>query len=118
ALPPIASILLALDPKAGIAVTPLILALWYGMLIAYLFSLPALLSALDIRPSLLFRSKSGGLPIRFNSTLRRAITLLTGLLLITLILSANDILFTPIAILALNLSSVLFELRTVVDRRT
>jgi hypothetical protein len=50
-LPYLASVLPVLAEHTELGAPPLLLAFWYGALIAYLFSMPALLSALNIRPS-------------------------------------------------------------------
>lgn len=92
-LPLIVPILPALQPDTAISIQPFILALWYGFLISYLFSIPALLSALNIRPSLLFRSKSGILIFRNDKTVKLVMGIFVTLLLGTLILTAQDIEF-------------------------
>lgn len=48
---------LVLDPHTAT------LAVWYGLLISYLFSLPALLGALHVRPALLFRYGAAHMPL-------------------------------------------------------
>lgn len=70
-----------------------LLAAWYGFVIAYLFSLPALLGALEVKPSLLFRQ---GVEMVALST-SRIVWLLGGVLalalLATLFATSRDTLF-------------------------
>lgn len=78
---------MVLDTQAAL------LAAWYGFLIAYLFSLPALMGALDVKPSLLFRQ---GVEMVALSTSRRVWLvggILAGLLLVTLFATSQDELF-------------------------
>lgn len=90
AVPLIAPILPVLETQAGLAVAPLLLALWYGFLIAYLFSMPALLNALDVRPALLFRAKTGILSFRWRGPIWRVMAILGVLLIGTLLISARE----------------------------
>lgn len=92
-LPLIASVLPVLDPQAEIGAAPFALALWYGLLISYLFSMPALLAALNIRPSLLFRSKAGVLLLRSGRGVWLVTIILAALLLVTLLVTARDAVF-------------------------
>lgn len=89
---------------------PFLLAIWYGVLIAYLFSMPALLSALGTRPALLFRSKAGTLLFRFDREILQVVSALAALLLATLILTAHDTGFMMGAIAVIALAFVLFAL--------
>ncbi len=116
-LPLVAPLLPALDPQAGVSPLPFLLASWYGFLIAYLFSMPALLNALDVRPSLLFRSKTGILNFRMSGTIRVVTCALVTLLLVTLILTAQDVTFLLGAIGVMSLAFVLFGLCAIVVRR-
>lgn len=116
-LPLISPILPVLDPQTDISIAPLMLALWYGVLIAYLFSMPALLSALNIRPSLLFRSKTGVLLFRNDSTVRKIVGILTFVLLGTLLATARDGEFILGAIGVMLLAFVLFGLCAVMVRK-
>ena len=115
-VPLVAPLLPALDPQARVSVPPFLLALWYGFLIAYLFSMPALLNALDIRPSLLFRSKTGILNLRSSGTIRFVTSLLVALLLATLVLAAQDVVFLLGAIGVMSLAFVLFGLCAIAVR--
>jgi putative ABC transport system permease protein len=69
------------------------LAAWYGLLIAYLFSLPALMGALNVKPSLLFRSGIEMVPLSSSRWVWLGGSALTGLLLGTLFLTADDPVF-------------------------
>lgn len=92
------------------------LAAWYGFLIAYLFSIPALMGALEVKPSLLFRQ--GVEMVSLSST--RLVWLmgmvLAGLLLATLFATSRDELFllgfvgvTLLAFLVFNGASLLVQ---------
>ncbi|MBM3618792.1 MAG: FtsX-like permease family protein, partial [Alphaproteobacteria bacterium] len=67
-----------------------LLAGWYGLLITFLFSLPALVSALGIRPSLLFRSSAGITPLPSDRRIWPIIAVLLVLLLVTLFVNFTD----------------------------
>lgn len=67
-----------------------LLAGWYGLLITFLFSLSALVSALGIRPSLLFRSSAGITPLPSDRRIWPLVALLLVLLLVTLFLNFTD----------------------------
>lgn len=116
-LPLIASVLPVLDPQAPIGLLPFALALWYGLLIAYLFSMPALLSALNIRPSLLFRSKASVLLLRSDRAVRKAVGALTALLLATLLVTAQDSVFMLGAVAVMLLAFGLLALCAVAVRK-
>lgn len=116
-LPFLAEILPVLDQHGNISPLPLLLALWYGLLISYLFSMPALLSALNVRPSLLFRSKAGILYFRYDRTVRLTVTALAVLLLGTLLLSAQDAEFLLGAIGVMTAAFLLFGLCALIVRR-
>lgn len=100
-----------LDPKAAL------LAAWYGFLIVYLFSLPGLLSALEIRPALLFRSRIEPLLVHFTLRLWRLEILLACLLLLTLFITTGDTQFILIAIGVILLAFLLFGACTWLVRR-
>lgn len=114
ALPFVSEILPSLAKHGEVSFVPMLLALWYGVLIAYLFSMPALLSALNIRPSLLFRSKAGILLFKIDLNVWRVIVVLTTLLLLTLVLTAQDLAFILGAIAIMFLTFGLFGLCTLV----
>ena len=116
-LPLVASVLPVVEQYQSIQILPLLLAMWYGILITFLFSVPALLSALEIRPSLLFRSKGSVLLFRFDSTVRKVVALLVVLLLATLVVNAQDKAFILGAIGVLILAFTLFGLCTEWVRR-
>jgi len=77
---------------------PLLQALGYGILIVYLFSMPVLLSAMDIKPAILFRSKLTVLRLNFSRHVWGTEAILLALFLGFLILSSGDELFTIAAI--------------------
>lgn len=111
------SILPVLEGKAAVSPLPIALSLWYGLVITYLFSLPALLSALKIRPSLLFRSKGGLLLFRLDKAVWLVMGGLTALLSATLVLTAQDPLFMLGALGMMVLCFALFGGCTLVVRR-
>lgn len=115
-LPLLMPILPILASVTHIPVLPFILALWYGLLIAYLFSMPSLLSALNIRPSLLFRSKTGILLFRNDSTVQKVVGTLAALLLATLLLTSDDMVFMLGAIAVIILAFLLFGVCVVLVR--
>lgn len=102
----------------SLSIWPLLLAIWYGVLIAYLFSMPALLAALDTRPALLFRSKSGTLVFRINGHIAKVVGGLGALLLATLIITAEDAEFMAGAIGVMLLAFALFGLCAFFVRRS
>lgn len=69
------------------------LAAWYGLLISYLFSLPALMGALDVKPALLFRSGIEVISLSASRIVWLSSAVLATLLLATLFLTAGDGLF-------------------------
>lgn len=89
-LPLIAAVLPAMEGKSAIHLPSLLLAIWYGILIVYLFSIPALLGAINIRPSILFRSHSGVLTISKDNQAQMIVAILTGLLVATLFMNNTD----------------------------
>lgn len=107
-MPLLSEILPSIKGQGGIHVPSQLLAIWYGFLIAYLFSLPALSSAVNIRPSLLFRSKTGMLLFRNDSFVRTIIGVFSLLLIGTLFINADDKLFISGAIVIVVISFSLF----------
>lgn len=104
------------DAKAAL------LAAWYGFLIAYLFSLPALMGALDVKPSLLFRQGIETVALAATRRVWLMGAVLAGLLLVTLLLTSRDVLFlagfvgvTLISFIVFGLASLLVQ---AVARRT
>ncbi|MCB2081305.1 MAG: FtsX-like permease family protein, partial [Rickettsiales bacterium] len=89
-LPLVTPILPILSDYGTLGIPPLVLALWYGILITYLFSIPALMSALEIRPALLFRSKAGILLFRPDRRIWRVTATLAFVLAYTLVMMAQD----------------------------
>ncbi|MBL0319247.1 MAG: ABC transporter permease [Alphaproteobacteria bacterium] len=67
-----------------------LLAFTYSLLIVYIFSLPPLLLALDIQPSLLFRNGRALLPLVFSKTIWSMEALLITLLIVILIYTSGD----------------------------
>ena len=106
--PIISGILPSIKGHSGIHIPSLFLASWYGFLVAYLFSMPSLLSAINIRPSLLFRSKTGILLFRNDSFVRFIIGVFSLLLFSTLLINADDRLFISGAVVIILLSFGLF----------
>ncbi len=90
AIPLISPILPVVGPDAAPSALPFLLSLWYGILIVYLFSMPALLGALKTRPSLLFRSKTSALQVRGDQLVWWVTGTLALLLFTTLTLTATD----------------------------
>lgn len=112
ALPLVAEVLPSLAKHGELSPIPLVLSLWYGVLISYLFSMPALLSALNIRPSLLFRSKTSVLSFRTDRMVQCVMVVLIALLLATLLLTAQDITFMLGAVAVMFVTFALFGLCT------
>lgn len=109
-MPVLKDILPVLEGHSAMHSPSLLLAVWYGILIAYLFSIPALLSALDIRPALLFRSKSNILYLKNNKAVRLSIFIFSILLFTTLYTTAVDKAFTLGAICLITLAFCIFYL--------
>ncbi len=107
-MPFLIPILPALEGKSPINIPATLLALWYGVLITYLFSLPSLLSAVNIRPADLFRSKTNILYFRKDSPVIVATCILIFLLLTTLLYNSNDLLFISAAIFVISFAFLLF----------
>ncbi len=89
-LPLLSQVLPVLETVRYISPFPFLVAMWYGILIVFIFSMPALLSALDVRPSLLFRSKSQVLLFRSDDHTKIVVGYITILLIVTLVLTAHD----------------------------
>lgn len=99
------------DGQSGIVdIKASLLALWYGLIITYLFSMPALLGALNVRPAALFRTHAGRLPVHVDRTLVQVMTGLGLLLVGTLLATASDMVFIAGAIGVLLLAFALFAL--------
>lgn len=96
---------------------PALLAAWYGYLIVYLFSMPALLGALGIRPSLLFRSQIAPFHLRFDKKVMGIQLLLTFLLVTSLLLATRDHLLILGALSMFLLALALFGGATLAVRR-
>lgn len=109
-LPLLSEILPSLKGSTGIDLKQSLLAIWYGILIAYLFSIPAILSAINIRPALLFRSKMGIFKISHNKTMIMATIFIMLLLIATLFINANDYLFMAATIILIIVAFVLFAI--------
>lgn len=88
---PIASEFLpSLQDSSAFNLNGALLAIFYGVIISFIFSIPVLISALDIKPSALFRSKLAKLDISANKTAVAIVSVLTLILLGILILNADD----------------------------
>lgn len=88
------------------------LAAWFGLLISYLFSLPALVGALEVKPSLLFRSGLEMVRLSASRIVWLLGALLTALLLGTLLLTSSDVLFIGGFVGVALLSFIVFGLAT------
>lgn len=121
-LPLISPVLPIIEPDALPSIPPFFLAFWYGLLIVYLFSMPALLGALKIRPAQLFRSKTGILLVRGDYMTWWVTGALALLLLGTLTIAATDKIFMLGAVGVMLLAFLLFGLCAVgvrtIARRT
>ena len=109
-MPILKGILPVLEGGSAMHFPSLLLAVWYGLLVAYLFSVPALLSALEICPALLFRSKINVLYLHNNKAVRLSVFIFSVLLFLTLYVTAVDKLFTIGAICLITLAFCLFYL--------
>lgn len=109
-VPLLATILPSLKGQNGIYIPASLLAMWYGFLIAYLFSIPALLSAVNIRPSVLFRSKMAMLNLINDKNVAISVSIIGFLLLATLFINADDYIFTAGAIATILMAFGLFYL--------
>lgn len=109
-MPFLKTFLPVLEGYSGLHIPSLLLALWYGVLVAYLFSMPALLSALEIRPALLFRAKNSFLSLQNSKAVRQSVFFFSVLLFLTLYLSAIDKTFTLGAIAVIACAFGLFYL--------
>ena len=89
-IPLLSPVLPVLGNQTTLPVLPMLLAMWYGVLITFLFSIPALYSALNIKPSRLFRARSGPLLIQKDIVVWLLITLFSILLILTLLNTAQD----------------------------
>ncbi|MEC8066571.1 MAG: FtsX-like permease family protein [Pseudomonadota bacterium] len=109
-MPILQDFLPVLKDSSGVHLPSLLLAVWYGMLVAFLFSVPALLSALEIRPALLFRSKNNVLYLHNNHAVRFSIAVFSLLLFFTLYVTAVDKMFTVGALCLITLAFCVFYL--------
>lgn len=87
---PVVARWLPVDSHVLLSLPTALLAIWYGLLISYLFSLPALLNALEIRPSLLFRRSAGIISLPQSKRTWKLESLLALVLLGTLLLNHSD----------------------------
>lgn len=108
ALPYAAEIIPSLARTSEIDLWPIFLSFWYGLLISYLFSIPPLLNSINIRPASLFRNKVGILSLKINLTIWRSMVVIVSILLLTLILTANDLFFMLSAISMMLITFALF----------
>lgn len=90
AVPVLAQVIPSMTGESGIYVPASLLALWYGVLIAYLFSIPALFNAVNVKPALLFRSKIAVLVFSATKASHTVTFVLLALLFGTLFYNAND----------------------------
>ncbi len=116
-IPLLAPVLPVLKGQTGLPLFPMLLALWYGVLITFLFSIPALYSALRIKPSLLFRARSGTLLVQHNKVVWVLIALFSTLLILTLLNTAQDPTFMLGAILVIMVAFAVFTLCHAVVRK-
>jgi putative ABC transport system permease protein len=89
-MPLLGEVLPSVKGQSGVYLPASLLALWYGILIAYLFSVPALFSAINVRPSVLFRSKTAVLPFDETWPSKLTVVVLAVLLFATLFINAED----------------------------
>lgn len=89
-MPLLAQVLPSIAGESGLYLPASLLALWYGVLIAYLFSIPALLSAVTVKPAILFRSKTSVLVLSASRLSNSLVFLLVVLLFGTLFYNASD----------------------------
>jgi putative ABC transport system permease protein len=85
-----AHFLLPLAETSGALLLPALTAAWYGLLITFLFSMPALLGTPEVRPAILFRSRTATMSYRMNQKLLGILFGLISLILTTMILSIRD----------------------------
>lgn len=108
-MPLLSEVLPAVKGQEGVHIPSQLLAVWYGFLIAYIFSLPALCSAVNIRPSLLFRSKTDILLHKSGDAVVYVMVATLSLLLGgTLLINAQDKVFIGGAMVMILLSFGLF----------
>ena len=107
-LPTLATILPNLKTQSVFSITPVLMALWYGFLVALLFALHSLMSMTQVRPALLFRGQNISPPS--ISSLWRWLLMagLGGLLVLSLLWSAQDWQLMLNAILMVLLTLFLF----------
>lgn len=110
ALPLLAELIPALLAQSRIAVTPLLMAMWYGVVVSFVFSIPALFSALITRPSQLFRSQVAPLAVRLNRQVFFIMLVLVTILVCSVVLSSYDREFTAAALLLMILCFAVFYL--------
>ncbi len=111
-IPFIIPVLPILSSVKSLPLAPMLLAVWYGFLITFLFSIPALYSALKTQPSLLFRSKSSVLVMTHDRYSIMLITVFAAALIFTLLLSAQDTLFILSALGIIAAAFLIFSLCT------
>ncbi len=87
-----------------------LISIWYGVLISFIFSIPALITALDVKPSVLFRSKFNSLNIKKTGCIIFIVTVLVLLLFSTIIFTADDIPFMVAAISIITLALICFAI--------
>ena len=89
-VPVLANFIPTLLNQTGFYWQAFLLAFWYGVLVSYLFSMPALLSAMNVKPAVLFRRTQGVLLFERAWLPLLVVACILTLLFITLFLSAND----------------------------
>lgn len=114
--PLLGAVVPVLEGKSMFHIPSLLLSFWYGFLIAYLFSLPALFGAVNVRSSMLFRSKSGVLTFYHSWGVRLLVGLFLLLLVMTLYFTSEDKLFILGAMGVIITSFVLFWLCSLLVR--
>jgi len=117
-IPFIANFLPSLKSSNGIYLPASFLAIWYGILIAYLFSVPALFSAVNVRPSILFRSKTSILRFSKDKIVYLSVLIIASILLLTLFFNNEDKVFIAGTVIVFLFSFVLFWLCALAVRLT
>tara|TARA_Y100001934_G_C12387137_1_gene797174 strand:- start:11464 stop:13995 length:2532 start_codon:yes stop_codon:yes gene_type:complete len=111
-MPLLQTLLPTLEGQSGFNLTASLLAVWYGILITYLFSIPAIFSAVDIKSASLFRSKTASLMLSKSPVSSAVTTVLLVLLSVTLFINAPDKLMIIGTFGVIAVSFIIFSLCT------